>query len=47
MDLPGFRATVFLANLFTQQPTLEEFLALPREVYDTPEEIYDADWRVD
>ncbi len=44
---PGYRATVFLSNLFTLPPTLEGFLALPREVYDTPEEVYAAGWRVD
>jgi hypothetical protein len=43
----GYSATVFLCNLFLLPPTLEEFIALPREVYDTPEEVYDAGWRVD
>jgi hypothetical protein len=45
--LMGYSATVFLCNLFLLPPTLEEFIALPREVYDTPEEVYDAGWRVD
>jgi len=43
----GYSATVFLANLFLLPRTLEELLALPREVYDTPEEVYDAGWRID
>jgi hypothetical protein len=45
--LMGYSATVFLCNLFLLPPTLEEFLALPREAHDTPEEVYDAGWRVD
>ena len=45
--LLGYSATVFLCNLFLLPPTLEEFLALPREAHDTPEEVYDAGWRVD
>jgi hypothetical protein len=43
----GYSATVFLANLFTRPPTEEEFVALPREVFDTADEVYDAGWRVD
>jgi hypothetical protein len=43
----GASATVYLCNLFFVPPRLEDFLALPREVYDTPEEIYAAGWRVD
>ena len=35
----GFSSTVFLANVFLLPPTLEEFLALPREVFDAPEEM--------
>ena len=46
-NLMGYSATVFLCNLFLLPPTLEEFLKLPREVHDTPEEVYDAGWRVD
>jgi hypothetical protein len=44
---PGYRATVFLTNLFELPPTEDELLALPREVYDTGEEVYTAGWRVD
>jgi hypothetical protein len=40
--LLGYSATVFVCNLFLLSPTLEEFLALPKEVYDTPDEVYDA-----
>ena len=45
--LTGYRATVFLGNLFLLPPTEPEFLALPREAYDSAEEVYDAGWRVD
>jgi hypothetical protein len=44
---PGFSATVFLSNLFFLPASLDDFLTLPREVFDTPEEIYAAGWRVD
>ena len=43
----GFSATVFLVNLFLLPPTLDEFLALPRETFDTSEELADAGWTVD
>src|SRR2546421_600356 len=46
-ELPGYRATVWMTNLFLVPDTLKEFLALPREVFDTPEEVYAAGWRVD
>lgn len=45
--LYGYSAAVFLANLFELPPTADEFLALPRLVYDTPDEVYAAGWRVD
>lgn len=45
--LLGYSATIFLCNLFLLPRTLEEFLALPKEVHDTPDEVYDAGWRVD
>jgi hypothetical protein len=45
--LLGYSATVFVCNLFLLPRTLDEFIALPKEVYDTPEEVYDAGWRVD
>ena len=46
-ELPGYAATVFLCNLFLMPRTLDEFLALPHETFDTPEEIADAGWAVD
>lgn len=45
--LPGYSATVFRTNLFLLPPTLDAFLALPREVCDTAEELADRGWRVD
>jgi hypothetical protein len=43
----GLSATVFLTNLFLMPPTLDEFLALPHETYDTAEEMADAGWVAD
>ena len=43
----GYSATVFLVNLFCVPSAEGELLSLPREAYDRPEEIYDAQWRVD
>ena len=43
----GYSATVFVTNLLLMPPTEAEFLALPREVFDTPEEIAEAGWVVD
>ena len=43
----GYRCTVFLAHLFLLPRTLDEFLTLPREVYDTFDEVCAAGWRVD
>ena len=45
--LYGLSATVVLGNLFLLPETLDGFLALPRESFDTPEEVADAGWRVD
>ncbi len=45
--VPGLGATVFFANLFLLPPTAAAFLALPRETYDLPGEVYDAGWRID
>ena len=44
---PGYSATVFLTNLFFMPPNVNDILSLPKEAHDTPEEIYEADWRVD
>jgi hypothetical protein len=46
-DLAGLSATVLLANLFELPRTLDELLVLPKEVFDTPEEMADAGWCVD
>ena len=43
----GYSATVWACNLFLLPATFEEFLALPKEVYDQAEELIDAGWRVD
>ena len=45
--LTGHSATVWLTNLFTLPPTLSDFLALPKEVFDTADEVVAAGWRVD
>jgi hypothetical protein len=45
-DLPGYSSTVFFANLYLLPATPTEFLALPREVFDTPQELVDAGWLV-
>src|SRR5262245_53268870 len=44
---PGTGVTVYLANLPLLPRTLPEFLALPKEQYDSAETAYDAGWRVD
>ena len=43
----GYSATVLLSNLFCLPDKEEEILALPREAFDTPDEVFAADWRVD
>jgi hypothetical protein len=43
----GFSSTVFLANIFEMPATEDEFLALPKETFDTPEEMAAAGWVVD
>src|SRR5262245_20536820 len=46
-NLPGFSSTVFKANLFLLPNSVEEFLALPKEVFDTWDELVAAGWTVD
>jgi hypothetical protein len=46
-NLAGHSATVFMTNLFMMPEQLSEFLALPKEVFDTWEELADAGWCVD
>lgn len=45
--LTGYSAAVFKTNLFLLPPDLGSFLALPREVFDSAEELVAAGWRVD
>jgi len=45
--LYGFGCTVFLCNLFALPATEAEFLAQPRCVYDTFEQLADDGWSVD
>ena|SRR5687767_12358328 len=45
--LYGFSATVFLVNLFDLPPTVADLLTVPKEMFDIPDEIYLAGWRVD
>ena len=43
----GHSSTVFLCNLYLMPAELDQMLKLPKEVYDTPDEIFAAGWRVD
>jgi hypothetical protein len=43
----GYQCTVFLCNIFLLPGTEEELVALPREVFDTWEEVSAAGWAVD
>jgi hypothetical protein len=43
----GYSATVWLCNLFLRPELESQFLALPKEVYDRIEEVYEAGWRID
>src|SRR4051794_32768609 len=43
----GYSATVLIANLFGAPRSEAGLLALPKEVFDTAEELFDAGWRVD
>jgi hypothetical protein len=43
----GYSATVFLTNLFILPATEEAFLKLPKESFDTAEEMAAAGWVVD
>ncbi len=46
-NLYGHASTVFLTNVFFIPASQAEFLALPRHVYDTFDELADAGWVVD
>ena len=43
----GYSATVFVTNLFLAPADEWGLLLLPREVYDSPEDVADAGWDVD
>jgi hypothetical protein len=43
----GFGSAVFLANLFEVPLSERALLTLPREVYDSADEVADAGWAVD
>jgi hypothetical protein len=45
--MTGFSACVFLTNVFALPPTLDAFLALPREAYDSADELFEGGWRID
>ena len=47
LGLIGLSATVFQTNLFLIPRQLETLLALPKETFDTAEEVLAAGWRVD
>lgn len=46
-NLTGYQCTVWLTNLFLIPRKLDRFLALPKEVYDTFDELVAGGWRVD
>jgi hypothetical protein len=43
----GYSCTVFLTNIVFVPDTVEELLALPKEVFDTMDEVRAAGWCVD
>jgi hypothetical protein len=43
----GYSATVLLGNYFLLPETEAELLALPKEIFDTSDEMAAAGWRVD
>ena len=45
--LTGFSATVFRTNLFLLPASFEQFLALPRDTFDSAEELLESGWAVD
>jgi hypothetical protein len=46
-DLTGYHCTVFVCKLYLLPRALDQFLALPKEVYDTFDELAGSGWRVD
>src|ERR1700722_18442754 len=47
VDLHGYDCTVFVTNLFEVPPTVSDLLALPRQVYNTWDEVLAAGWNID
>jgi hypothetical protein len=47
LNLTGYSATVFRANLFQLPATLAALLDGPKEVFDSSEELLQAGWYVD
>lgn len=47
LGLTGYSATVFQTNLFLIPRHLDALLSLPKETFDTAEEVLAAGWRVD
>lgn len=47
LGLTGYSAAVFLTNVFTLPPTVDGLLALPKEVFDSADEVAACGWRVD
>ena len=45
--LTGYSSTVFLTNVFALPDDLTTFLNLPREAFDSGDELAAAGWRVD
>ena len=45
--LTGFSATVFRTNLFLLPARFEQFLALPRDTFDSAEELIASGWAID
>ncbi len=45
--LTGYSATVFHVNLYLLPPTLDRFLELPRDTFDSAEELLASGWAID
>jgi hypothetical protein len=45
--LSGYSSTIFLCNFYAKPEEWNEILALPKEVFDTLEEVYSAGWKID
>lgn len=45
--LTGYGSTVWLCNIFAVPPDVSAFLRLPRETFDSCEEVFAAGWRID